>query len=121
MKLIYRTRILKSLFLFTIFAYHIPGILEADSTESGKTEILNLTEKEIGWTQENRASDWLENADRLMEELLAIDVRLYSLINTVENEKSRMVLIRQRSINRKLIYDLTAVRNTVIENTNRGQ
>jgi len=59
-------------------------------------------------------SDWLEEADRLMAELLNLDVKMFTLINRVENEVYRKELVRRRSINRKLIYDLAMAINSAI-------
>lgn len=57
---------------------------------------------------------WLEDADRLMEELHRLDVRMYTLISRIGNNESRGKLIEQRGLNRQLIYDLLSERNNVV-------
>lgn len=57
---------------------------------------------------------WLEESDRLMEELHMLDVRMYSLISRIGDDESLRKLIRQRSLNRRLIYDLLSARNNVV-------
>ena len=108
----------KLFILFTVvFTLSIPGSLIAESVDSGNTGSLSFTEIE---TEKNKIStdlnsSWMEEADKLMDELLALDVTMYTLINNVGNEDSRISLVLQRSINRKLIYDLMIARNGVIE------
>ncbi len=48
-----------------------------------------------------------------MDELLTLDVKMHTLISSVGNGDSLKALIRQRNINRKLIYDLTMAINQV--------
>ncbi len=74
---------------------------QPDSVNKG-SKIENNAEQDSGWIAE---------ADRLIRELLDLDVRMFTLINSVGNTDSRKALIRQRSINRKLIYDLTMAIN----------
>jgi hypothetical protein len=90
-----------------------------ESRDPGGTGLLSSSDKEENPVENE--SDWLESADRLMKELLALDVRMYSLINSVANEDSRKALIRKRSMIRKLIYDLMAARNTVLDGTGDEQ
>jgi len=90
-----------------------------ESRDIGGTGLLSSSDKEENPVEGE--SDWLESADRLMKELLELDVRMYSLINSVGNEDSRKALIRERSMIRKLIYDLMAARNTVLDGTGDEQ
>ena len=56
---------------------------------------------------------WISEADRLLDELHAMDVRLYTLINRVGSEESRRKLLSKRSDIRRLIIELTEERNVV--------
>lgn len=58
-------------------------------------------------------NEWMAEADRLMDELRALDVRLYTLINTAGGEDSRQKLVRERNNVRRLTVDLLEARNTV--------
>ena len=104
-------------FLIILITVILPvtDTIAAHTVSLRKTGFVDFAEAAEIENQIDSDIEWLEEADRLMNELTALDVRMYTLINTVRNEDSRKALLKQRNINRKLIYDLIFSRNTVIE------
>lgn len=98
-----------------ILALFLPAaILPAETNNWRHSSTVDFIEAPEIQAQNDRDSIWLAEADRLMEELHLLDVRMYTLISRVGNEESRRKLIEQRSLNRRLIYDLLSARNDVV-------
>lgn len=99
------------IFIASVFLLYLTFAAGAENHDSRKTGSVDIR---AAMELENRGSgkaEWLEEADRFMNELLALDVRMYTLINSVGNEESRIALIQKRNLNRKLIYELTMAIN----------
>jgi len=111
----HQKRTVKLILLIISIHFIIPGTLAAELSDSKYTGTLSFTETDKSEYIIDEKSDWIIEADRLMDELLALDVKMHTLITSVGNGDSRKALIRQRSINRKLIYDLAIARNAVLE------
>ncbi len=103
---IYQRRTVILMLMIISILINIPGNLAAELSDSKYTGSLSFIETD-------EKSDWIIEADRLMDELLTLDVKMHTLISSVGNGDSLKALIRQRNINRKLIYDLTMAINQV--------
>ena len=64
---------------------------------------------------------WLAEADRLMDELWDLDVRMFTLVGSAGGEEARRRLIRERNNVRRLIIELTDARNTVHHRLNENR
>ncbi len=118
MQLKYQKRLTILIFILSGLIIDTSGLFAAESSgisESRKTGSVVFAAALEVQNQEVQNPDWLSEADRLMDELLALDAKIHTLITSVGNGDSRKALIRQRSINRKLIYDLAIARNAVLE------
>lgn len=104
----YKQSLFRFLIILMTVILPVTDTIAADTASFRKTGSMDFAEIDSDIA-------WLEEADRLKAELTSLDVRMYTLINTVRNEDSRKALIKQRNINRKLIYDLIYSRNIVIE------
>ena len=58
---------------------------------------------------------WLEEADRLMNELKTIDVQLYTFLTRATAAGPRNTIIRERNNIRRLMVELVEARNAVHE------
>ncbi len=114
MQLNYQKRLTILIFILSGLIPDTSGLFAAESSESRKTGSADFAAALEIENQAVQNPDWLAEADRLMNELLALDAKMHTLITSVGNDESRKALIRQRSINRKLIYDLVVARNTVL-------
>ncbi len=57
--------------------------------------------------------EWMNDANRLMNELYVLDVRMHTLLSNSGGEDSRRKLVQERNNIRRLIVDLTEARNNV--------
>lgn len=107
-----RTGIL--LFVILLLLLQLPVLLPAETNSWRNSSSIDFAEAPEIQAQIDEDLLWLEEADRLMEELHSLDVRMYTLISRVGHHISRRKLIEQRSLNRQLIYDLLSARNDVV-------
>lgn len=100
--------------LFIITMLLQAAMLPAETNNRRHSSSIDFAEAPEIQIQVEKDVLWLEDADRLMEELHRLDVRMYTLISRIGNNESRGKLIEQRGLNRQLIYDLLSERNNVV-------
>lgn len=100
------------IFISTMFLQ--AALLTAETNNRRHSSSIDFAEAPEIQAQIDEDVLWLEDADRLMDELHRLDVRMYTLISSMGNNESRGKLIEQRGLNRQLIYDLLSARNDVV-------
>lgn len=100
------------LFISTMFLQ--AALLPAETNNRRHSSSIDFAEAPEIQAQIDEDVLWLEDADRLMDELHRLDVRMYLMISHMGNNDSRGKLIEQRGLNRQLIYDLLSERNNVV-------